>query len=181
MNATVSFILLLAATVQVKDDAASKDAARRKYDRLLEIYRSDAAEFTIYRDKSRKDKVELRREPVLVCYDPTTSTGSGAIFVWTCRGHPEVIGMIFTVPTNGPLMLHHEFHSLSLSVLDVSRPGRHASIWAPEAPGIELAALAGAPPPAQSAPRRLLQMRGWPAIFRPRPRMMRRTAWSCAR
>jgi hypothetical protein len=159
MNAYVSLILLLAATVQAKDDAASKDAERSKHERLLEMYRSDAAEFTIYLDVSRKEKVELRREPVLASLDPTRSGGNGAVFVWTCRGRPEVIAMFFSFPTIGPRTLYHEFHSLSLSVLDVSRSGRHASTWVPGAPGIELAALAGAPPPAQSAPLRLLQMR----------------------
>jgi hypothetical protein len=44
-------------------------------------------------------------------------------------------------------------------VLDVSRVGTHASTWTPLTPGIELAALAGAPRPAESAARRLSQMR----------------------
>ena len=42
-----------------KDDHASQQSARTKRDRLMEIYLGDAAEYTIYRDASRKDRVEL--------------------------------------------------------------------------------------------------------------------------
>jgi hypothetical protein len=159
MNAAARLILLFAATIQAKDDSASKQADRSKHERLLEIYSNDAAEFTIYRDASRKDRAELRREPVLVGSDAARGGGDGAVFVWTCRGRPEVIGHIFSFPTTGPRGLYHEFHSLSLAVLDVSRSGTHASTWTPLAPGIELAAIAGAPRPARSAPQRLSQMR----------------------
>ena len=165
MNAAASLILLFAATMQAKDDSASQQAARSKHERILEIYTSDAAEFTIYRDASRKDRVELRREPVFVCSDPAREGGDGAVFVWTCRGRAEVIGTFFSFPTIGPRKLYHEFHSLSLSVLDVSRAGTHASTWTPLAPGIEMAAITGAPRPARSAPQRLSQMRADPRFF----------------
>jgi hypothetical protein len=159
MNAAASLILLSAATMQAQDDSASKQAARTKHERVLEVYTSDAAGYSIYRDASRKDRVELRREPVLVCSDPARGGGDGAVFVWTFRGRAEVIGTFFSFPTTGPRKLYHEFHSLSLSVLDVSRSGTHASTWTPLAPGIEMTAIMGASRPAQSAPQRLSQMR----------------------
>lgn len=56
-------------------------------------------------------------------------------------------------------MLYHEFHSLSLSVLDVDRAGRHAQTWKPLAPGIRMVPIPGAPTPAPSAPQRIAQMR----------------------
>ncbi len=159
MNAVAPLILVFAATMQVKDDAASQEAARSRHERILKIYTSDADEYTIYRDSSRKEKLELRRKPVLVCSNPTREGGDGAVFVWTCQGRAEVIATLFSFPTIGPRQLYHEFHSLSLSVLDVSRAGTHASTWTPLAPGIELAALTGAAAPAQSAAQRLSQMR----------------------
>ena len=121
MNAASSLILLFAATIQAQDDSAFKPADRSQHKRILATYTSDAAEYTIYRDASRKDRVEFRREPVLVCSDPVRGGGDGAVFVWTYRGRPEVIGTIFSFPSTGPRKLYHEFHSLSLSVLDVSR------------------------------------------------------------
>ena len=165
MKASASLILLFAATMQAKDNSASQQADRTNHERVLEVYTRDAAEFAIYRDASRKERVELRRKPVLVCSDPVRGGGDGAVFVWTSRGRAEVIGTIFSFPSTGPRMLFHEFHSLSLSVLDVSRSGTHASTWTPLAPGIEMAAITGAPRPARSAPQRLSQMRAMTRDF----------------
>lgn len=143
-----------------KDDAAAQQAARTKRDRLLQIYTNDAAEYTIYRDASRHEKVELRREPVYVWTNPIREGAQdGAVFVWTCRGRAEVVGSIFSFPATGPRDMYHEFHSLSLSVLDVQRPGSHPALWAPLAPGVALQPVAGAPDPGASAPQRMAQMR----------------------
>jgi hypothetical protein len=55
--------------------------------------------------------------------------------------------------------MSHEFQSLSLSVLDVERAGTHEKTWSPQAPGIELAPIPGAPAPAASVAGRLAQIR----------------------
>ena len=47
-------------------------------------------------------------------------------------GRVEVVGSVFSFPSTGLRKLIHEFHTLSLSVLDVSRPGAHT--WATRAP-----------------------------------------------
>jgi hypothetical protein len=143
-----------------KEDAAAQQAARAKRERLHEIYATEAAGYTIHRDASRKDKVELRPEPVYIWTNPVRGGGQdGAVYVWTCRGRAEVLGCFFSYPATGPRHLSHEFHSLSLSVLDVQRPGTHAQTWTPQAPGVETAPIAGAPAPGQTAPQRLAQMR----------------------
>jgi hypothetical protein len=143
-----------------KDESASQRAARLKRERLLEIYTNDAAGYTIYHDASRKERVELRREPVYVWTNPVREDGQdGAVFVWTCRGRAEVLGTIFSFPATGPRKLYHEFHSLSLLVLDVQRSGTHTWTWTPLAPGIEMAPITGAARPGRSAPQRLSQMR----------------------
>ena len=158
MSTAASLLLLLAATMQAKDDSTLKRPDRIKHERLLEMYTNDAAEYTIYRDASRKERVELQREPV---FNWTNVLGAGdeygAVFVWTCRGRVEVVGTVFSFPEAGQRKLCHEFHSLSLSTLDVNRSGSNP--WIPEAPGIGLAPIPGAPAPASSAPRRLIQMR----------------------
>jgi hypothetical protein len=79
--------------------------------------------------------------------------------VWTRRGRAEALGGFFSYPASGPRHLSHEFHSLSLSVLDVERSGSHAMTWKPQAPGIAIAPIPDAPGPAQSAVQRLSQMR----------------------
>jgi hypothetical protein len=141
-------------------DPAAQQGARMRRQRLLEIYATEAAGYTIYRDASRKDRVELRPEPVYVWTNPVRGGGQdGAVYVWTCRGRVEVLGTFFSFPATGRRHLSHEFHSLSLSVLDVQRQGTHAATWTPVAPGIEIAPIPGAPGPGRSAPERLAQMR----------------------
>ncbi len=142
------------------DDAAAREAARNKRERLLKLYTSEAAEYTMCRDSSRRDQLELRREPVYVWTNPLREGGqNGAVFVWTCRGRADVIGSIFSSPEPGKRHIYHEFHSLALSVLDVQRSGRHAKTWTPLAPGVDVRPIAGAPSPLPSAPQRLAQMR----------------------
>jgi hypothetical protein len=147
-------------SLSAKDDAATQQAARAKRERLREIYATEAAGYTIYRDASGKDRVGLRPEPVYVWTNPVRGGGQdGAVYVWTCRGRAEVLGTFYSYPATGPRHLSHEFHSLSLSVLDVQRSGTHGSTWTPLAPGIEIAPILGAPGPDRSAPQRLSQMR----------------------
>jgi hypothetical protein len=154
-------LLLLALPSQApgpQGESASQQAARTKRERLMEIYSNDADGYAIYRDVSRKERVELQREPVYVWTNPVRDGGQdGVVFVWTCRGRAEVLGTFFSFPEAGQRKLCHEFHSLSLSVLDVNRVG--SQTWTPEAPGIELTTVADAPQPASSPQQRLAQMR----------------------
>jgi hypothetical protein len=151
---------LLGQAPVAKDDAAAREAARNKRERLLRLYTSEAAEYAVCRDASRKDRLELRREPVYVWTNPLREDGQdGAVFVWTCRGRAEIIGCIFMSPTAHPRHVYHEFHSLALSVLDVKRSGNHEKTWTPLAPGVELKPIAEAPAPLPSAAQRLAQIR----------------------
>jgi hypothetical protein len=74
-----------------KGDSAAP-ATPSKREQLMEIHSKDAAAYTIYRDASRKEMVELQREPV---FNWTNVLGAGdeygAVFVWTCRGRVEVV------------------------------------------------------------------------------------------
>ena len=131
--------------------------ARRE--RLLELYRGEATSYVIHRDSDRHEKVELRRDPVYSWTNPVRSDGQdGDVFVWTCRGRAEVVGTFFSYPSTGPRSLNHELHSLSTSVLDVSRAGG-ANQWKPQAPGVEPVPIADAAAPAGSPAQRLRQMR----------------------
>jgi hypothetical protein len=163
MNAAWLLVVLTSVPGQLsaaQDKAETQQAARAKRERLLQIYGAEAAGYAIYRDASRKEKVELRPEPVYVWTNPVRGGGQdGAVYVWTCRGRAEALGSFFSYPASGPRHLSHEFHSLSLSVLDVERSGSHAMTWKPQAPGIAIAPIPDAPGPAQSAVQRLSQMR----------------------
>jgi hypothetical protein len=148
---------LLAQALAARDDAGAAGKARRE--KRLELFRGDATTYTIYRDSTRREKVELRPEPVYVWQNIIRSGGQdGAVFVWTCRGRAEVIGTIFSNPAENNLRtVNHELHSLATTVLDVSRPGPNP--WLPEEPGVVLRPVPGAAAPARSATQRLAQMR----------------------
>jgi hypothetical protein len=144
-----------------RDDAASREpsSSRSKRERLMELYTGEAADYTIHRDGGGKEKLVLRREPVYFWRNQVRNgEQDGAVFVWTYRGRAEVIGTFFSYPPTGTRELCHEFHSLSLSVLDVTRSSRE-NRWTPRAPGIQLAPVEGAPKPAPSSPQRVAQMR----------------------
>ncbi len=158
MRRLIALLLLPALLGQapgVKPEGDSK--ARRE--KLLKLYRGEAAGYAIFRDSGRREQVELRPDPVYSWTNPIRGgEQDGAVFVWTCRGRAEVVGTFFSYPSTGPRNLNHELHSLSTSVLDVARPGG-ANTWTPSAPGIEPRPIPGAPSPAGSPAQRSLQMR----------------------
>ncbi len=150
--------LLGQAPATSKPDPATA-AAKARRERLLELYRGEAAGYVIFRDAGRAEKVELRQDPAYVWTNPIRGgEQDGAVFVWTCRGRAEVIATFFSYPSTGPRNLNHELHSLSTSVLKVSRPGG-ANAWTPKAAGIEPTPIADAPSPAASPALRLAQIR----------------------
>jgi len=71
-------------------------------------------------------------------------------------GRPELAAQVFIAAGSKDLWLH-EFQSLSEHALTVSRGG--APQWQPQRPGIEMKPVEGAPGPAESAVKRLTQMR----------------------
>ena len=147
MKATIVLSLLLACA------SGQSDAARTERERLFKLHLDDALEYTIYRDASRSERLEFRKEPVYVWTNPVRAAQQdGLVFIWTRRGRPEAIGTIFSSPAGGKRGVTHEFHSLALSTLDVTRRGVHDAVWKPKAAGIELVPIDG-PRPRRARPR----------------------------
>lgn len=180
--ATILGLALLAQPPVAHDGKAAQTSDREMRQHLLDVYVADAAGYTIYRDASRKEKLELRREPVYIWSNQVRDGSYGAVYVWTARGRAEVIGTIFSLPTDGASArspnrdLCHELHSLATTVLDVSR-SPHANRWTPRAPGVRVEPIAGAPAPARSAPQRLAQMRDLAREFSATTRDMNQRQW----
>src|SRR5271166_2037723 len=116
MNLVIVLPLVLA--LPGADDPESAKALR---ERLLKLHQHDALEFTMYRDASRKEPLEFRKEPVYVWTNPVRNSQQGAVFIWTWRGRPEAIATIFSAVGGTMRGITHEFHSLSLSPLSVER------------------------------------------------------------
>jgi hypothetical protein len=152
------------------------EAARKE--RLFKLHQSDALEYTIYRDRSQTEKLEFRKEPVYVWTNPVRAAQQdGLVFVWTGRGRPEAIGTIFSSTAGDKRGLTHEFHSLSMSTLHITRRGTHDNLWKPRGPGIELLPIEGAPAPAGSAVQRLTQMRAMARDFTAATRDAKDNRW----
>ena len=110
MKATIVLSLLLACA------SGQSDAARTERERLFKLHLDDALEYTIYRDASRSERLEFRKEPVYVWTNPVRAAQQdGLVFIWTRRGRPEAIGTIFSSPAGGKRGVTHEFHSLALA------------------------------------------------------------------
>ncbi len=140
-----------------EDRAAAQAKARR--DRLLDLYRGEAAGYVVFEDAARDRKVDLQEAPVYTWTNPIRGgEQDGAVFVWTSRGRAQAIATFFSYPAAGPRNLNHELHSLATTTLQVSRPGG-AHSWSPRAPGIELAPVVDAPKPAATPALRLAQIR----------------------
>lgn len=124
---------------------------------LRAIYAADAAEYSIYRDTERLEKLELRPEPIYVWTNAVLGQ-DGSVFVWTWHGRPEAIGSIFSFPAQakGKRGIMHEFHSVSTATLVPQRAS--LNLWQPQS-GLVLEPLPGAPKPADNARQRLFQLR----------------------
>ena len=178
MKASTVLLLLLASTGQQGgENPLSAPAAKARSRQLLELHTADAASYSIFRDVDRTQKLTLKREPVYRWTNPTRSNGQeGEVYVWTYRGRPEVIGSIFSHPTNDGLRtVCHELQSLSLAVLVVDRTA--VEQWVPQAPGVDLKPVEGAPKPAGNPGLRMAQIRALAREFTGRSLSNQGKAW----
>jgi hypothetical protein len=139
--------------------AADPPAASAKaVERLQALHLEEAKKWQMFLDEGRQTKATLVEKPAYVWTNPTRSGGqNGAVYVWTHRGRPVVVGSIFSHPEQEHRMICHEFHSLAEVTLLPER-GPEDQTWQPKAP-VPLLALPDAPVPESSAARRLIQMR----------------------
>jgi hypothetical protein len=168
---------MFAPTVIVLALAAQGPSADSFADRLLRLHSDDAKTYAIFRDPQRTERLALRPDPVYRWTNPTRVGGqTGEVFLWTYRGRPEVVASIFSHPTkDGRRVLCHELHSLSDAVLVVDRDSPNR--WEPQAPGLELKPIEGAPTPADSGTRRLAQIRALARGFSGRSLSDQNVAW----
>jgi len=106
-------------------------------------------------------KSETVLEPLIVMRWPNNIRGStdGASVIWVADGRPEAIGSIY--PWQEKFV--HEFESLSRGSLEAEFEER--LVWKPETAGLEFREIPDAPPPSQSAPLRLRQMKALASQF----------------
>ncbi len=138
----------------VPDDAKARDA--QESEETTGLIKAELPNWRIWKGNDRQDELQLESKSVLRWTNPGSGRVYGDLYFWTAHGRPEVVMSIFKAwdPPNG---FHAEMHSLSLETMEADRNGK--TIWAPSQPGITLRDVPSAPQPADSAVRRLSQMR----------------------
>jgi hypothetical protein len=152
--------------------------ARPTADALLKLHLADAETYAMFRDPTRSQKLELRREPIYRWTNPTRVGGqTGDVFVWTYQGRPEVVASIFSHPEEPgqTRTMCHELHSLSTEILTVDRESPNT--WRPRAPGVDLKPIPGAAIPAKTPAARLVQLRALAREFNGRSLSGEKVGW----
>jgi hypothetical protein len=148
----VTFIGQTAAFLQTAGDEEKEAAAAR-----LRFMKESAAVYEISRGVDGKTGLKLLPDPVLRWNNPVSSVPDGSLFLWVGPdGRPEVAAQVFIAAGTKDLWLH-EFQSLSLDSLAIVRDQEQP--WHPRKPGMELKIVDDAPVPAETAVKRLAQMR----------------------
>jgi hypothetical protein len=146
-------ILLTQAAGGAADQAPAVGAPQS----ALAEFLADAKTYVMTIGSGRSQPLELSPQPLLHWANPARNGEDGAVYVWLKDGRPEVIGSVFEYPSRGLVIRKHAFHSLS----DEPLKAEFATtlVWSPKTAGVTFQPVAGAPPPADNARRRLSQMR----------------------
>lgn len=148
--------LMIAFTLSVDSVQADPSA-----EALLELHTREARAYRIYRDEAQEQPLELQEKPVFTWTNLIGEHAQyGHVYVWMYRGRPEAIGTMFSTRAFDPSRraVIHEFHTLSTDQLHPATPEYSRYQWRPER-GISFERLDDAPPVAETAGARLLQMR----------------------
>ena len=152
----------LALMLRVYADETPPATNAKLVKQLKELYRADAAQYTLFLNPDREQKSDLREEPVYV-WTNAIREQTGSVFLWTWRGRPTAIGTIFSNPEpNHKRVIVHELHSLSPTTLSPRRESPHR--WEPKS-GLKRTVFPHAPTPADNPRQRLIQMRELAKLF----------------
>jgi len=144
-------LLTLAMAVTTFADAQETSDADEDTQRLKFMTQSVAG-YEVQTDSTTP--VVLHPEPVLRWNNPVSGVKDGIISMWTLDGRPVILAQVFQARTGTWL---HEFQSVAETPMTI-RDDTEA-IWTPTTPGVEMHELSGAPQPAPTQVRRLVQMR----------------------
>jgi hypothetical protein len=152
-------MLILFAAIGLAQD--SRDPAGNKDDKeqieaALKLTRVAAGKYRFEVGGEDAPATKLLPEPVLRWSNPNVGEIHGNVFLWTQNSRPVAIGSLFKW-FSPHKHTSHEFQSLSESSLAASYDGK--KVWATKAAGVKFTPLDKVEPPAETAARRLVQMR----------------------
>lgn len=133
---------------------ATAEPAESPADQRLQTMKAAAKEY-VFRGSGAEGMFAVSPEPLLRFTNPVSGLQAGGFFVWSdAQGRPRAAAQIFLTADN---LWLHEFQSLSPTAFTATLDGKTA--WEPRQPGVQVRPLPMAPPPAETAVKRLVQMR----------------------
>jgi len=147
----------IAASAQPTKETKASDAAARDKDARLELMKRMVVHYELFAGTSEGKKLERSPNPLLRWTNPERGASDGCLYLWTNAGRPEAIASLYPSFGGDGRGWDHEFQSLSRGKVVAERDG--VALWNPEKPGVEFRPVPDAAAPADTASRRLSQMR----------------------
>jgi len=153
--AAVSFPGLPTSVAAEADEAKSR--SKEELEATARLITAELPQWKLWKGANHARELKLEPKSVLRWTNPGIGRLYGDVYVWTADGRPEVVMSLYKAwePEWG---FAAEMHSLSVEAISAERDGE--LVWQPPEAGVELRDVPGAPEPAESAARRLQQMRG---------------------
>ena len=158
-RALVAAALLAAAAATAQERSPEGDAPpvnKELIESALKLTQSEAVKYEFTLSGDAMSVATLQKDPVLKWSNPSVGEIHGNVFLWTVDSRPVAVGSLFKWFTPHTHM-SHEFHSLAEVPLVARYEDREA--WRPTKGGVTFAPVPRAARPADTATRRLLQMR----------------------
>lgn len=149
--------LALAFSRAAAEDPQPTDAKARE--ERLTLMKQQAAEYELTLAGAKR-QLTLHDEPVLRFSNPVGGVPDGIVVMWKDGQRPAVFAQVFQIKDGRWL---HECQSLSLSPFQMQAGEK--VFWQPKAAAEAFRKLDGAPAPAATAGRRLIQMKALAAEF----------------
>ena len=133
---------------------AEQDKEEARQDQGLMNMRRSAAKYVLFSSDTSQRAFEFQKTAALRFSHPVGGSKDGTLYLWTDHGRPQAIVKLYTFDNKS---YSHAWLSLSESPFVAVRDGK--VIWKPAEPGISLREIRDAPQAAETAPKRLRQMR----------------------
>ena len=153
----IAWLALVASARALGQEEETNDDKERQ--QRLVLMKEQAAEYTLTLDDTGR-KLTLHDEPVLRFSNPVGGVPDGIVVMWKDGQRPAVFAQVFQIKDGRWL---HECQSLALGTFKMQFGQK--VFWQPSEAAEDFRPLPGAPTPAPSAGRRLVQMKAIAAEF----------------
>ena len=147
-------LLSLALVVKAAGQPSGEEKLSGNAAKAAEFATAESARYTIERQDSGKQKLELMPKPILRWSNPLVGDIHGAVYFWTHNGCPEAAASIYQFFNRKQLNVE----LISLAEVPLTGTRNKKVRWTPEA-GLKFQPLPGSPAPAATPEQRQFQMR----------------------